>query len=265
MNSSPGRHFTVNIYLFICTDLNGCISATQNSLDAVYIDDLMNSTPYYLHAVLVHQGQASGGHYWAYVRKNHACLRGQTILDRDQAGNTPTDIHSKSGISKQDTEISLKQPSTATASTGNCTAPTPCIESKHVTHEPLVESVSSMDNSPRSVTNELTLTSDNHTSIHSTLSTTVDKGAVNQDMDTGNEQSVGNSDNQSDDDVWLKFNDVAVSEVTWKDVQKESYGEGRNTSAYCLMYINKDLHEKFTKKCKYLFLSVWISFSRVIT
>ena len=29
----------------------------------------MNKTAYHLHAVLVHQGQGPGCHYWAYVRK----------------------------------------------------------------------------------------------------------------------------------------------------------------------------------------------------
>ena len=35
----------------------------------MYADPSMNKVGYNLHAVLVHQGQASRGHYWAYVRK----------------------------------------------------------------------------------------------------------------------------------------------------------------------------------------------------
>lgn len=35
----------------------------------MYGSETMNRTRYHLHAVLVHQGQASGGHYWSYVRK----------------------------------------------------------------------------------------------------------------------------------------------------------------------------------------------------
>lgn len=31
----------------------------------------MKKNAYKLHAVLVHQGQASGGHYWAYVKRRH--------------------------------------------------------------------------------------------------------------------------------------------------------------------------------------------------
>ena len=45
------------------------MSSTESSLSAVYSDEAMNATVYHLHAVLVHQGQASGGHYWAYIRK----------------------------------------------------------------------------------------------------------------------------------------------------------------------------------------------------
>ena len=61
--------------IFLCfSELKESISKTQSNLDAVYSDPQMNSTPYHLHAVLVHQGQASLGHYWAYVRKSHACL-----------------------------------------------------------------------------------------------------------------------------------------------------------------------------------------------
>ena len=55
-------------YLYII-ELQDSLSATQDTLSAVYADPSMNKTAYHLHAVLVHQGQASGGHYWAYVRK----------------------------------------------------------------------------------------------------------------------------------------------------------------------------------------------------
>ena len=45
------------------------MSTTEASLNAVYSDGQMNTTVYHLHSVLVHQGQASGGHYWCYIRK----------------------------------------------------------------------------------------------------------------------------------------------------------------------------------------------------
>ena len=39
----------------------------------------MKSVAYQLHAVLVHQGQASGGHYWAYVRKTSQTTCASTV------------------------------------------------------------------------------------------------------------------------------------------------------------------------------------------
>ena len=43
------------------------------------------------------------------------------------------------------------------------------------------------------------------------------------------------------EEVWLKFNDVSVSEVKWEEVERESYGGKQNTSAYCLVYISDAL------------------------
>ncbi|CAI8024839.1 Ubiquitin carboxyl-terminal hydrolase 25 [Geodia barretti] len=51
------------------SDLRESVSTTEDSLSAVYSDEAMNTVSYHLHAVLVHQGQASGGHYWSYVRR----------------------------------------------------------------------------------------------------------------------------------------------------------------------------------------------------
>ena len=45
------------------------MSTTEDCLSVVYSDEAMNTVSYQLHAVLVHQGQASGGHYWSYIRK----------------------------------------------------------------------------------------------------------------------------------------------------------------------------------------------------
>ena len=39
---------------------------------------------------------------------------------------------------------------------------------------------------------------------------------------------------------WLKFNDINVSVVPWEDVERESFGDSRNTSAYCLIYVADD-------------------------
>ncbi|KAM4014800.1 ubiquitin carboxyl-terminal hydrolase 28 isoform 3-T3 [Anomaloglossus baeobatrachus] len=40
---------------------------------------------------------------------------------------------------------------------------------------------------------------------------------------------------------WLKYNDISVTEATWEELERDSYGGLRNASAYCLMYINNKL------------------------
>ena len=54
--------------------------------------------------------------------------------------------------------------------------------------------------------------------------------------------------------VWLKFNDNTVSEVTWEELVKESVGGTSNTSAYSLVYIDAskpellmDSHDKMAQ------------------
>ncbi|XP_078389137.1 ubiquitin carboxyl-terminal hydrolase 28 isoform X2 [Cetorhinus maximus] len=48
-------------------DLKESISQITQSIEQMYMDSLMCQVPYRLHAVLVHEGQASAGHYWAYI------------------------------------------------------------------------------------------------------------------------------------------------------------------------------------------------------
>uniref|UniRef100_A0A8D0GY14 Ubiquitin specific peptidase 28 n=1 Tax=Sphenodon punctatus TaxID=8508 RepID=A0A8D0GY14_SPHPU len=40
---------------------------------------------------------------------------------------------------------------------------------------------------------------------------------------------------------WLRYNDISVTESSWEELERESYGGLKNVSAYCLMYINKKL------------------------
>ncbi|XP_043937004.1 ubiquitin carboxyl-terminal hydrolase 28 isoform X1 [Protopterus annectens] len=40
---------------------------------------------------------------------------------------------------------------------------------------------------------------------------------------------------------WMKYNDISVTESSWDELQRDSYGGQKNASAYCLMYINKNL------------------------
>ncbi|XP_053526425.1 ubiquitin carboxyl-terminal hydrolase 28 isoform X8 [Artibeus jamaicensis] len=95
-------------------DLKNCIASTTQTIEQMYCDPLLCQVPYRLHAVLVHEGQANAGHYWAYVY-----------------------------------------------------------------------------NQPRQ--------------------------------------------------VWLKYNDISVTESSWEELERDSYGGLRNVSAYCLMYINDKL------------------------
>ena len=46
--------------------------------------------------------------------------------------------------------------------------------------------------------------------------------------------------------VWLKFNDNTVSEVSWEELSKESVGGHSNTSAYSLVYIDTAKPELLT-------------------
>ncbi|XP_057605087.1 ubiquitin carboxyl-terminal hydrolase 28 isoform X7 [Hippopotamus amphibius kiboko] len=95
-------------------DLKNCIASTTQTIEQMYCDPLLHQVPYRLHAVLVHEGQANSGHYWAYIY-----------------------------------------------------------------------------NQPRQ--------------------------------------------------VWLKYNDISVTESSWEELERDSYGGLRNVSAYCLMYINDKL------------------------
>ncbi|XP_068936697.1 ubiquitin carboxyl-terminal hydrolase 28 isoform X2 [Petaurus breviceps papuanus] len=95
-------------------DLKNCIAHTTQTIEQMYSDPLLHQVPYRLHAVLVHEGQANAGHYWAYIY-----------------------------------------------------------------------------NRPRN--------------------------------------------------IWLKYNDISVTESSWEELERDSYGGLRNVSAYCLMYINDKL------------------------
>ncbi|XP_043557349.1 ubiquitin carboxyl-terminal hydrolase 25 isoform X2 [Chiloscyllium plagiosum] len=52
-------------------DLQESIARLHRTIDLMYTDKTMMQVPYRLHAVLVHEGQANAGHYWAYVHDHH--------------------------------------------------------------------------------------------------------------------------------------------------------------------------------------------------
>ncbi|XP_053504983.1 ubiquitin carboxyl-terminal hydrolase 28 isoform X1 [Ictalurus furcatus] len=48
-------------------ELKASIDKVSQALEGMYSDNSLCQVPYKLHAVLVHEGQASAGHYWAYI------------------------------------------------------------------------------------------------------------------------------------------------------------------------------------------------------
>ncbi|XP_069732729.1 ubiquitin carboxyl-terminal hydrolase 28 isoform X3 [Phaenicophaeus curvirostris] len=48
-------------------ELKESITRINLSMEQMYCDPLLQQVPYHLHAVLVHEGQANAGHYWAYI------------------------------------------------------------------------------------------------------------------------------------------------------------------------------------------------------
>ncbi|XP_051257898.1 ubiquitin carboxyl-terminal hydrolase 28 isoform X3 [Dicentrarchus labrax] len=48
-------------------ELKASIDRLSQTLEVMYSDNTLCQVPYRLHAVLVHEGQASAGHYWAYI------------------------------------------------------------------------------------------------------------------------------------------------------------------------------------------------------
>ncbi|XP_046788333.1 ubiquitin carboxyl-terminal hydrolase 28 isoform X19 [Gallus gallus] len=48
-------------------DLKESIARVSLSVDEMYSDPHLQQVPYHLHAVLVHEGQANAGHYWAFI------------------------------------------------------------------------------------------------------------------------------------------------------------------------------------------------------
>ncbi|XP_077360340.1 ubiquitin carboxyl-terminal hydrolase 25 isoform X1 [Festucalex cinctus] len=48
-------------------DLQDSIKRIHRTIELMYSDKSMMQVPYRLHAVLVHEGQANAGHYWAYI------------------------------------------------------------------------------------------------------------------------------------------------------------------------------------------------------
>ena len=102
------------------------------------------------------------------------------------------------------------------------------------------------------LSSEPTTTSGHQQTISETCQTGL-TGCRSEGMDVEGATSSGDGATRGEDGdkVWLKFNDVSVSEVTWSEVQRESVGDCQsNTSAYCLVYLNEMLHEQWLRNGK---------------
>lgn len=239
----------------------------------------MNATPYHLHAVLVHQGQASGGHYWAYIRRlynpylkrrhprgsgSHDQPCDATQQSHDLPGDVVLESQSESEGQGEESESERNHVTDITPQTGQSSGQgspldtqidqTSGQDSQQIsqTGQPSslgrTESVESA--SDMSETNQTpTVTNTNRT--HKTVSTG-SRSSEGMDVDRGGggggDVGVASSSDvggmvRGDEEVWLKFNDVSVSEVGWDEVQRESLGGGQsNTSAYCLIYVSEATH-----------------------
>ena len=155
------------------------LAATREALDSVYAATSMNSTCYQLHAVMVHQGEASEGHYWAYVR-----LRSTAV-----AGSGETVVPATTS------DVEMACPHRA---------------------EP-----GGLDPQGRGEA----------------------AGAASMGVD-----GAGSATPPHNEEVWLKFNDISVTEVKWEEVARESFGGQHNTSAYCLVYLSSELSLQWCEK-----------------
>lgn len=45
---------------------------------------------------------------------------------------------------------------------------------------------------------------------------------------------------------WMKYNDVSITESSWEELERDSFGGMTNASAYCLMYIDDRLPQLIT-------------------
>ena len=244
-----------------CSELQESIGATKATLDAVYGDAVMNATPYHLHAVLVHQGQASGGHYWAYIRRlcnpyrKRRQPRGSGSHDQshdplDQPPALDTDVVLESQPESEEQGAVLNDSLETHADVSPPTCQTSGEDSLQTSQTGQTSSLGRTDSIESDNMSEGGQTHGTTNRTHKASSTGF-RPSEGMDVDRGG-VGVSSTDGRGDEEVWLKFNDVSVSMVGWEEVLRESLG-GRqnNTSAYCLIYVSEALHLQM-KQGRYL-------------
>ena len=50
---------------------------------------------------------------------------------------------------------------------------------------------------------------------------------------------------------WMKYNDINITEASWEELERDSFGGMTNASAYCLMYIDDRLPHLITGTFSY--------------
>lgn len=54
---------------------------------------------------------------------------------------------------------------------------------------------------------------------------------------------------------WMKYNDICITESSWEELERDSFGGMTNASAYCLMYIDDRLPHLITGLPRFLILA----------
>ena len=250
--------------IFVSSELREGVAATQQSLDAVYSDSAMCSTCYQLHAVLVHQGQASGGHYWAYVRKRPAWEAGgqkQSQTTNQQSQTTSGDHSHHITVENDDlgvdTQCGSDTKSHDSSHDSGAGSGDVVLESQSESEEIEVTEVS--ENIETAQKGRTDFATDSHTGQ---LSAADRRPCVvtepSEPSQTTFQTSQAGSASSRDGELWLKFNDVSVMEVGWEEVVRESYGGQQNTSAYCLLYISQTAEEQWAGQGEFILIGGFI-------
>ena len=245
----------VKLCRFICLEVQEKLSATTASLRSVYSDPLMSRTPYRLHAVLVHQGEASGGHYWAYIRKQYNegeggggeghenASEGETVQEVKEEESEQLDGSNESSMEKdqecvvidigggeeeeEEEKMEVNNGDEVMSQENDHSLPSLLSVNEDISLDDAVDTVP-LNKASSNVTSEPSVDTSNLRSSGGSVA--------------GSTASTISAHGGGD---WLKCNDISVTEVHWEEVQKESFGRSEanttgNTSAYCLVYVSEE-------------------------
>ena len=180
----------------------------------------MNRTSYRLHSVLVHQGQASRGHYWAYVRKK----------------KTKKKVTREMGIQASYLDDEQTEEETKVEGGGGGVDNSEGKGEEGEGHEDMEVTTIGGDTDVETLSSPLSCD-------QSSAPSSIAPPEVKREEETKRLKD-------DEDEIWLKYNDVSVTTVDWEEVKRESFGGGEsacnsngtgtNTSAYCLLYVNSE-------------------------